>query len=378
MTSLKPSKRVRVNKIGILFFATIALTVGIAPATLAIGQVEAMIVLMISTLIGVARHLHGFESLATEKPSFLEYMIGSIGIPIWGVFTSFFLLISYLISRGGVYLIEFIANALGSGMQLPAHLIAYVISVIVAFLFNLLWANMGAETLAQQLFPDKSQRKSVFYELLTHRRRRLVGYLLFASLVLVGLVLVVWFATGSLAVWNIWWFNILFLGYLFLVSISPLSPREPVEFTLPPAIKAVRALFESLEYQVIVSPKTGKPEYDPFMAGLDFFVQNKENTFAVAVQTQNSLWVPSSFLHATVALEEFLKEEQKGIEKVIPVVFFIGKKGKKKTGNFKVIKITEAKMNRILYLKSQKDQMQLKKLAKYYLKKIDKNEARMY
>jgi len=366
---VKASESIRLNKIAILFLTVTATILGIAPATLVISRFESLMFFSIVTLIVAAITISRFKSLATEKPSLLEYILGWIGA-IWpAVLAGFVLLISYLIFLGGVTLFMFIATWLGFEMQLNVELIAYYISLIIAIIFSILFAWMSADTLATQLYPNKAHVKSTFYELVTYGKRRLTGYVGFALLILGGLVLAVLLTSGT---FTAWWFNLGLLVYLFFVCLSPFSTEKYFDPVLPNAIKAVGKMFDAMGYQIVPSPKTGKPEIDPLLVGLDFFVHNKEHALGIVVRTPQKTkskdsWKPSDLLRSTWALETFLQEEPDETKRlaVIPVIVFIGKDKKKwKTKEVKIIEIPKRSINTILKTDSQK---KLKKRASRYL-----------
>jgi len=368
---IKSSKKVSVNKVGILILGTIAPLIGFAPAAFLIGRLESIIFFAVATLIGASLAVKSFKSSATEKPSLLEHIIGSINIIFWGVLTSGFFLIVFLIFFGILFGVELLTNFL-FGWQMDEFFISYVISLIIAIIVGLVWGEEGTKDYAKQLYPNKARVKSAFYEIANRGKRKLFKYFGSAFLVLGIIMVAVWLTTGSLDVWNVWWFNIILLVYLLFLSASTFQGSKGFDPELPDAIAAVKKLLEVNGYSVVPSPITGKEEFDPFLSALDFFAQKKGESLAITVRTAESknwdLWRPSHLLRSTWALETFSQEEQETKLNVTPVVISIGEMNEKWPEKIKVIKLPKQNIPEILSIKKKK---KLKDIANYYLRFSD-------
>jgi len=372
---IKAAKFVRVNKIAIFLSAAVAVTIGILPATLTINRFDSITYFLIAALIGAAIDLRHLKSLTTEKPSLPEFMIGWIGAIFWGVLGGLVFLFFYFVFLGGTHLFGLIATWLGFGMHLDAEFIAYIISFPIAFIVSLACGEISASSLAAQLYPSKAHVKSVFYELTTYGKRRLVGYIGFALLALGIILLGALWTTGS---FTTWWLNPVLLTYLLFVSIFPYSMGEAIDSNLPKAMEAVGILFKAKGYRVVLFPITGKPEFDPLLGGLDFFVQNNEHALALVVRTEKTQpkdqWEPSDLLRSTRALNFFLQEESDEInDNVIPVIVFIGKeKGEWQKKEVRTIEIPDQELiDKVLKMNNQEE---LKETASRYLQFSNEGE----
>ena len=374
MIRIKSVETVGVNKLGILFLGTIACLVGIMPAAFTIGRLDSLIFFVGTTLIGAYSAVKSFESSATEKPSLSEYIIGSMNITAWGVFTSIVFFTFFSIAFGIVYGIELLGNFLFE-MQIDEFFISYIISLIITLLIAWVFSEAAIKDYAEQLYPNKARIKSSFYDLANLGKIRLFKYFGSAFTVLVLIILIVWYTTGSLAVWNVWWFNIILLVYLLIVSASTMVKSKGFDPELPNAIAAVEKLLKVMGYTVVPNPITGKATFDPFLSGLDFYAQKNGQSIAVAVRAPESeksgQWKPSHLLRSAWALETFSQEEQKTKLIVTPVVVFTGEMNEKIDDNIIVIKLPKKDISEILTIEKKK---KLKDIANYYLQFSDAHE----
>jgi hypothetical protein len=182
--------------------------------------------------------------------------------------------------------------------------------------------------------------------------------------------LAVFFIAGS---FTVWWFGLVLLVYLFFVSASAGLTGETIDPSLPKAIRAVGKLFNAKGYEVVPSPTTGNPEYDPLLVGLDFFVQNKEHALAVVVRTEGpqpeDRWEPSDLLRSTWALQLFLQQEP-GVthNSVIPVIVSIGKERTWEEKEVKIMNMPNKELiDKVLAMNSKEDMKELKEIASQYL-----------
>jgi len=377
--SYEKAGSIRVNRIALLLLMATATTLGVAPVTLAIGRPHILIYIFISTLIVAAYKTRSFKTSATEKPGSFEYILGGVGAIFPAASTGLVWLTFYWFVIGIIKLFEFIATWLNFEMQLNAELIAFYSSLIMPIAVGILLISQGADNLAQQLYPQTAGLKSVFYELITYGRKKLltrVG----ALLVFVGAVIPVAVTTGA---FTTWWFNLCSLGFLLLTSLSLSTmgvqiPTEKSDYST----KAISKLFTASGYQVFSSPRTGTSEIDPLLVSLDLFAQKKEHGFAIDVYTSTSksmdpVMSMNDLLIAAVALESFQISEGTPV-RVIPMIVFIGAEVNDEVRDFsqkeavQIVEISDMEaVNRILKIKSEEE---LRKMARHYLGIPDKVE----
>ena len=325
-----------VNKIALVFLITVATTFGLLPATVVLGRLQLLIYIAIGALIVAIIKFRSFETSATEEPSLPEFMLGGIGAIGNAAFIGFGWLFVYWMVFGGLILFEFIANLLGFEINLNSQLIAYYVSLIPAIAGGIMTVSLSGDRLAQQLYPQTAGIKSAFYEIINYKRRKLIVKTI-VILGISGFVTAVALFTG---IFRTWWFSLLSLMFLFMVtnSLSRKGEKLPA-MKSENAIKAVSKLLSVIGYKVVPSPRTGKSEIDPLLVSLDLFAQKKKHRLAIEVRTPGekpsvselplmSKLSMADLLTATLALEKFFSEEEpeETSIKVNPMVVFIGTK----------------------------------------------------
>jgi hypothetical protein len=324
---IKPSQGIGISKIPMLFVILSSFMLGIAPAILIINRADAMTYFTIVGLFIVTIVLHGFKSVATEKPSVSEYFVGWVSVILWGALTGIILLLVYGAFLGGTSLAVIISNWLGYSLQINGALIASWASIIIAFIPGMFLIGVGANSLPESLYPNKAHIKSSFYELVTAGKRKLSFYLLFFSSIFALLFFWVVLSTGSVTAW---WFNVLFLGFLSFGSLMLQGMEKDIDSNLPKIIEASSKLFKSLGYKVVLNPTTGQEEFDPLLVGLDLFVINNEHALAAVIHTDklepNGQWTTSSLLRSVRTLNYYLQEQKQFIPTVAPLIIVLGKK----------------------------------------------------
>lgn len=345
----------RVNRLALVLLTTVATVVGLAPAVLILGRPQLLLYFAAGAAVVAALSLRDFESYATELPSVPEFLLGGLA----AVFTPSLLGALWLIAYGLIYaatkLVGSVAVWLGMQVHLNADLIAFYPTVILlAIPIGAVLASQEAEDIASQLYPGTAGIKSAFFELLTQGRRQLIPWTAVALLVL-GVALAVFMATGSIGTW----FYIFLQSYLFVVSFPLLLLGE--ETTLPSeatdAVEAIGKLFEATGYDVERFPRTGQADIDPLLISVDLFARKSGHNVFVDVQmatesTRSVDWRTASGLTtATWVLSEQMDLSPKDVDALLVLVDLQAEKSLdtlSKQEGMKVVPITSEDVRRVL------------------------------
>jgi len=320
-------ERIKVNKIGLILVSAVALTLGFAPATLILGRLELLVFAVAFFLIISVRRIRSFNTIATEKPSALEFILGGLGTTYGGATLGFLWLITYVALFLFLKLVEILGIWLGFAWNLNAEVVASYISAIPTFLGGYVIGGQTFDNLTQQLYPFAAGVKSAFYDMI-HSKRTVVRLRIIVPVLFLGIIFAIGIITNS---FTTWWFNLILLFSLSYVSLAyskslvlPIYSSETKEISL----SAIKDLFVASGYEIVESPRTGHPEFDPLLLGLDLFALKNERGYAIEVvdssfKAIDPVDIAHSLENASFALERYQDFEGESVS-VAPLIVCVG------------------------------------------------------
>ncbi len=272
--------------------------------------------------------LRGFTSLATERPRFLEQLLGGWTSVAAGAAISLIGIVLYGLVRAVLRLARLIVEGLGGGfVPATAHWALWTSLAFVA-LMVVSSARGGAEELAGKLYPNTAGARSPFHTLLVERRlleRALLALLVTIAVgILVAAVASYWRPPWrALAVW---------LAIVFLytaVSLDGLHRPQGESARRQRTVRALAKLLVAAGYEAHTAPRTGRSDVDPLIANVDLLALSPRRALVIEIKDGGGgapvEWHEAARVRtAAWALEEVLREEQRSIE-VIPVLVLFGR-----------------------------------------------------
>lgn len=273
--------------------------------------------------------LRGFTSLATERPRFLEQLLGGWTSVAAGAAISLIGMTLYGAARVLLRLVRPIAEGLGAGFDSAAaarwalwtSLAAVALMVVAA-------ARGGAEELAGKLYPNTAGARSPFHTLLVERR--LLERALLALLVTIAVGIVV---AAVASYWRPPWRALaVWLAIVFVytaVSLDGLHRPQGESARRQRTVRALAKLLSAAGYEAHTAPRTGRSDVDPLIANVDLLALSPRRALVIEIKDGGGgepvEWHEASRVRtAAWALEEVLREEQRSIE-VIPVLVLFGR-----------------------------------------------------
>jgi hypothetical protein len=319
----KSEPKTRVNKLGLIIAVALGTVIGYAPSVVLLERPIWLPFVAAAAAIGAFGGLRKVPALATNRPGFLEFLLGtlsSVYLPVLAGFGSLFI---YWVFYGIITLLRSLLLWLNVSTQLNPDAFAHTITAIVVFFYSLV-TGFGADHLAQQLYPNVSGLKSAFYDTISRRRGQFVGC---AVAAVAGLAL--FLALFILKGWVGSWFFYILLSILFAGISAPLwSLGEG--FSRPATeIRVLENLLRASDYDIVRSPKTGKSGVDPLMINVDLLAYNDEQALVVQVKTEKSPtpvdWTAASTLQtAAWAVDGAREQFGLGSQRIEPLMVLMG------------------------------------------------------
>jgi hypothetical protein len=262
--------------------------------------------------------LRSLKTDATEEPSPGEWLLAAwtaVAYPTLGALIG---LMNYGIGFSLAALAGYALTAFGFAPGIDPSAWGYWTSLPLVALFAAALVAAGTRDLFSNLYPPTAGSRSAFYHLLGRPWTiALVAFAVIAALVLM-LVFLDYRAT---------WFPIL-LALLLAYSSLPLArlgQRRPAKREVEIVEKLAR-LLTGAGYSVMRSPRTGKPEIDPMIQGIDMLARSTANAFAVQVKSSETAalveWNEAAALRtaSSVLAEELGGDLKTRIEPILVLV----------------------------------------------------------
>lgn len=272
--------------------------------------------------------LRGFTSLATERPCFLEQLLGGWTSVAAGAAISLIGMVLYGLLRAVLWLARLTVELLGGGFALAAAHWALWTSLAAVALMVVASARGGAEELAGKLYPNTAGARSPFYPLLVERR--LLERAVFALLVTiaVGVLVAAVMAALSRPLWRALAGLLAIVFVYTAVWLDGLHRPQGESARRQRTVRALAKLLTAAGYEAHTAPRTGRSDVDPLIANVDLLALSPRRALVIEIKDAGGApveWHEASRVRtAAWALEEVLREEQRSIE-VIPVLVLFGR-----------------------------------------------------
>lgn len=261
-----PDTIVSSNRTALVVLATLAVLVGMIPYALFVGLEIYLPLFALIVAPTTWSEIRKFESSATEAPTLGEMLLGAWGAASNGAIVSLMALSAY-----------FLVWIVGLVFDLEIGTVAFWIAFAVALFFSFAMSFVAGEDLPRKLYPDFAGSGTVYYALLTERRR------LFSLIALAIVALAALFFFFDRDGWVLASALVVFV----IFTSMPLVSLEHGERGSPDKAKALAAVARALEsagFTVIQSPRTGRQDIDPLVATVDLLAQNEDRSMVVEVK----------------------------------------------------------------------------------------------
>lgn len=281
------------------------------------------VALIVAAVVSAWR-LRRMSSLATEKPSVGEMLLGgwsnvalSATVSLWGMGV-------YWLTKGALLAVPAVAGWLGVAIRPDPDFWADWVSLGVVLLAGVGVLTVASSELVESLYSTTAGARSPFFALLVEKYR--LGFMMVASLVFVLVVTALLRSHPRILA--------LCLGLYLLYSGASLDVLGRAGADTRGRQSCLRGLSRSLEsagYSAVLSPRTGRPDIDPLITTVDLLASSPQRAWVIEVKAEGPgkgpvEWHEASRLrNAAQVMQEVLAAEEPTVE-VEPLLILVGRR----------------------------------------------------
>lgn len=303
-----PHEAVEPRRFAISIAAVMGLTIGLVPYLLFVGRPGWSAAYAVIALGIAFFSVRSFDPPATEHPVFSEIVLGGWDALVSGATMSlialFFFLLGWLVWQAA----SGIVSVLGGTMIGRPQSWGFWFSLTLAGLMSVAIVQPTVREIAGKLYPSVAGTRSPYLSLILERRTLA---LLAAIAVVAPVVPFFLFEIGR------WPLSVTLALALFYPGLA-VSKRgkDAARPRKARVLQAVAKLLEHSGYRTTVSPRTGRPDVDPFFKTVDLLARSASGTLILEVKSRHRTeepvtWTSASLLRAAAsAMEEALAGDE--------------------------------------------------------------------
>jgi hypothetical protein len=284
MEKAKRTEPVKINKLIVVLLMLGANLVAFTPVVMITKHPIVLGVILAVVLVLSILSVRNYRSRATEAPSLAEFILAGFEAICIPAFVATLWMASYSVLFGLVKVVASLAHLLGWVLLLDAASIAYYPSLLFGVFLFVRMNVSRTRDVCVKLYPDTAGIRSQYYKFFTTEHSRLVGAIIGALLIIVGLT-GLWVTTN----WNrnviiyCMQLGFLTLGGVFLSETSAVSTEKKKRLSV---VERVGKLLELAGYQVEISPRTQDAAIDPLLTNIDIFARREEHNLLLDIKSR--------------------------------------------------------------------------------------------
>lgn len=275
------ARRLLAMRLAVAAIAASAALIGVLPAVLFLDRGVSLPI--VSAIVVFFSLIFVFEIRPThlQQPGFFEFVAAWLTAISQGALVAFFALFLYMAVRGvnwlTRYAVSFFGWTLTSDWATAGAWIAYAFGGLL-LIGSALTSVRGVW---QALYPSVAGYATPFRKVARHQWGMAA-----LTLAVIAVIAFVWFAFA----WPLWrlgmWGCFLASVVLLYATMVPweASQQESAPRGFTSAEAAVGAILRALGFTVVEQPRTGFPEFDPYLDDLDFAISRDDRLFAMLVE----------------------------------------------------------------------------------------------
>lgn len=283
MKRAKPTKPVRVNKLGIILLASVVHIIAYAPVVLLMQRPAALVYIVIAVLLVAILGTYKFTSRSTLAPNLAEFLLGGFEMMQIPAFVGILWMALYGVLFGIVQLLQVVVRLFNDQATMNAAGVAYYPTMVFGVLVTAIVSADSIGEVAKKLYPDTAGIRSEYFQFFSTNRSRLIRASIGSFVVLlILLALLAFHIVNPYIVYILLQITFFGMGSVFTSETRVEKTEKKKRLDV---VERIRILLETVGYVTEINPRTKDASIDPLLINLDILARHDRHTLLLDIKS---------------------------------------------------------------------------------------------